>query len=334
MEIAIHNAQDENRHARMRLARNQVLGMRQYLADDANYMKRAYQRFLHICRPPKGHEKHIFDNMVSLLTEARVTINFSAGTFFMEECPYDDYINCFERTARGLAPSHALRQRDTVEKRIFDYRGRDGYVPPPARDRNAYRARKQIEHYAANWKSYPMMRPRYGALDFAYCTNGGVGSEYYGKSFFALKHHMKTVSSYLPLDSFFIDRDFAQRRAEYGGVAPTAHQAMALFHEMPKVLYYCHPFMLKQIYRYGSGRAKRGSEPCLPGIHDGKLNYIECQMQSDVLFSRDVDRMVISHSDMIRAVATFRNKGYTAYQMRKFAERFAHRHGFPVSFVA
>lgn len=333
-ETSMPTTIDDPRLARMRLARNQVLGTRSYLVDDVDYRKRAFKRYLSICRPPRGHEERIFDGMTTLLTDARVTINFNAATFFTAECTYDSYINCFERAAQGLAPSHSLKQRDQIEMRVFDYHGKDEYEAAHGAGANAPRVRKQIEHYAVNWRQYPMMRPRYGALDFAYCINGGVGSDYYGKSFFILRDYIKTASSYSHTDSFFAQKDFQSRRGEYGGIAPQAHQAIALFHEMPKLLYYCHPFMLRQIYRYASGAAKRGTEQCLPGIHDGKLNYIECQMQSDVWFSRDVRGMVISDSDIRAAVAVYRNKGYQGYQMQKFARRFAHRHGFPVHFVA
>ncbi|OZI20171.1 hypothetical protein CAL26_21765 [Bordetella genomosp. 9] len=319
--------------ARMRLARNQVLGMRQYLKDDGDYTERAFQRYVRICRPPRDLERRNFQAMVKVLTDARVTINFNAATFFTGECAYESYINCFERAAQGLAPPHSLKQRDQVETRVFDYPGKDEYHAGRGAGRKPAQVRMQIQHYAADWQRYPMMRPRYGALDFGYCVNGGVGSDYYGKSLFILEDYVKAASSYSHTDSFFVEKDFRARRAEYGGVAPQAHQAIALFHEMPKLLYYCHPFMLRQIYRYASGAATRGSERSLPGVLDGKLNYIECQMQTDVRFSRDVRGMVISHGDIQAAAAAYRNKGYQAYQMRKFAQRFAHRHGFPVRFV-
>ena len=59
------------------------------------------------------------------------------------------------------------------------------------------------------------MRPRYAAVDFAYCINGGLSK--YGKSFLVLKDHMKHNSTFTHCDSFEVDMDLMGRKDEYFG---------------------------------------------------------------------------------------------------------------------
>lgn len=112
------------------------------------------------------------------------------------------------------------------------------------------------------------------------------------------------------------------------------HQAMARIHEMPKLLYYCNPVTLQQIYRYCNGAARYGTEFAVRGFHKDLLNYIEIQWHTDVLFSRDIALIVISRDDMEKSVAHFKHKAYQRMHIMKYAEIFARKRGIRMSVVA
>lgn len=321
-------------YAHARLARNHVVGMISYQADDRDYNQAAFKRFVEICRPPKGEELHWYKGMIYTLQNGRATINFSVKNFFLKPCPYENYINTFERVASGIGATHSVKPRDEVEKRLFDYQGKARYRPAPPGG-NVAAVRQQIAHYGSNWRAYPMMRPRYAALDYAYYRHGGAGTGYYGTSFFVLKEYMKTVGTYCHCDTFAANNDLRRRRHEYGGQVRSSSETIARYHEMPKLLYYLHPFTLKEVYAYTTGQKQYLSEAYVPKFPDSEklLSYIEIQLHSDVVFSRDIDYMVISRSDLFDTAAPFVHEAYQRDQIIKHAESFAYRHGFRMYMV-
>lgn len=322
---------EELDQVRMRLARNEVLGMRNYVEDRLDYRQAGAERLREVCDVAAHEAERVLDAMCSVLMHSRLTINFSAAKFFLELNRSDTYSNCFERAVANRQDPRYLQERNDVEKRLLDYNGNiahyaHGATQDPALKRygDARTVRRDIRHYATHSPIWHMMRPRYAALDFGHCTQGGASLGDYGKSFFVLRGHMKTAATYTASDSFSLIHDLKRRRTQYGGKAPTTHQASARFHEMEKLMYYAHPGMLRQIHAYGTRRKARGTEKAidwhLPGHRT--LNYIEAQLHTDVLFSRDVEYVFLCAAEINGA----HGPSYNRHEVHKHAGIFARKH--------
>lgn len=331
-ETAIQAAQDKAKLAHMRLARNQVLGMRDYVDDRTNYRHAAAERIQEICNVPASQAPRVLDAMISVLTHGRLTINFCAANFFLEVNRSDTYSNCFERSVANRDKESYLEKRNNIEKKLFDYPGDSaryvrgsGMSSAHRRYANPRSAREEIAYHATRSPNWAMMRPRYGALDFGHCIHGGASLGDYGKSFFVLRGHMKTAATYTATDTFSVAEDLKRRRAQYGGIAPTTHQVAARLHEMEKIIYYAHPGMVRQIYAYGMRLKQRGSEAAINWHLPGHLtlNYIEAQLHADLSFERDVEYMFLCASEINVA----RGPSYNHHEVHKHAEMFARRHG-------
>lgn len=295
-----------------RLARNNVLGLHDMANRGVDLKERAFRRFLKLCRPggSERQARHFFQSrMLGILKDGRLTINFKAHRLFGNGKEPTRFLNIFEREGR---PSHNPqtiqyhRDRNDVEMEFGDYAGRNHGVERSKEIRNA---RRLVAHYGAtridrvgmptSHDFRPDIRPRYGALDFAYCRGGGAGCNDYGKSFVILKEHVKHASTYVYTDSFKVKKDLVDRREEFGGRVLTLRDATASYFELEKILLYCTPLMLMQIYSYASGQRQRGSQFSLPPDATAyKVNYIEFHAHADVRFDRDVVAMVISRSEI------------------------------------
>lgn len=302
-----------------RLARNNVVGLR-HLADSRhNLMEEAFQRFLGICRPGGSEEqarRFFKTDMIGILEQARLTVNFSAKMMFGNGRAPVTYSTMFERADRPTNDPkavHDLRYRNQAEMEFCDYAGRKKAT---VRSRRVHAARKLVAHYGATdigSRGLPtsntferLVRPRYGALDFAYCQGGGAGGNGYGRSFMVLMEYIKHASTYIYTDSFKVNDDLARRNGEYGGRSLGLNDALATYFELEKILLYCTPSMLMQIYAYASGRRQRGSQFCLPpdaavatdAKKGTKINYIEFQAHTDFRFDRDVAAMYICRAEI------------------------------------
>jgi len=326
-----------------RLARNTVLGLRSLADRHLDVTELAFERFLKICRPrgPIEHARRFFETrMLGILKEARLTINFNADTWFGNGKEPARVLNMFDRSHK---PSHnpdvvgARSLRNKVEMEFADYAARARKAP---RVREAQGARQLVARYGAtriddtglptspDFRS--AVRPRYGALDFAYCQGGGAGGHRYGRSFLVLKEHIKHASTYIYTDSFKVNNDLALRRNEYGGKLHTLHDAVATYFHLEKVLLYCTARMLTQIYAYASGERPRGSRFCLPPDTTGYMvTYIEFHALTDIRFDRDIAAMVISRSEIRDSFL-----GLPWYAEERHIREFARDHSIRLSFVA
>jgi len=326
-----------------RLARNNVLGLHNLADRRLDLKEGAFRRFLRICRPPGSERqaRHLFDTrMLGILKEGRLTINFNADVWFGNGKEPSRVLNLFDRSQKASHDRKVISARtlrNDVEMEFADYAGR-------ARKDNRSAATRNATHLVAQYGAtridriglptsndfHSFVRPRYGALDFAYCRGGGAGGHRYGQSFLIMKEHVKHASTYLYTDSFKVNNDLAQRREEYGGRPHTLHDAVATYFQLEKILYYCTPHMMKQIYAYASGERQRGSRFCLPPDTTGiKVNYIEFQAHTDIRFDRDIAAMVISRSEMR---TTFMGLPWNAAE--RHIREFAEHHGIRLSFVA
>lgn len=198
-------------------------------------------------------------------------------------------------------------------------------------------ARKLIAQYGATGISSTglptsntferFVRPRYGALDFAYCRGGGACRNDYGDSFLVVKEYVKQASTYVHTDSFKVNDDLARRKGEYGGRSIGLHDAIATYFELEKILLYCTPSMLMQIYAYATGQRQRGSQLALPPDSavatskkwGTKVNYIEAQAHTDLRFDRDVAAMYICRAEIRDTLFGLVPWHKTEHNIREFA---------------
>lgn len=301
----------ETEAALARLARNNVLGLRNIADRHLDLKERAFRRFMRICRPHESNQqaRRLFETrMLGVLKEGRLTINFNADTWFGNGREPSRVLNLFDRLGKPTHDPKIVKDRwyrNDVEMEFGDYGGRArSGRSHPLRD-----ARRLVAHFGATGMNrvglptsphfQPWVRPRYGALDFAYCQGGGAGGNGYGKSYAVLKEHIKHASTFAHTDSFKVNKDLAARSEEYGGHHTTLHDAIATYFNLEKILLYCTPGMLRQIYLYASGQRARGSTYCLPPDTTGvKVNYIEFHAHADIRFDRDIAAIVISRSEM------------------------------------
>lgn len=340
--VEIENSDVEASAALARLARNNVLGLREIADRYVDLNESAFRRFLRICRPPGSHQharSFFYQRMLGVLKEGRLTINFNANDWFGSDKAPSRVLNKFDRMNQP-APTPEIAKdrwyRNHVEMEFGDYAGR----ARSGRARHLKEARRLVAHFGATGMSRaglptspafePWVRPRYGALDFAYCQGGGAGGNGYGKSFAVLKEHIKHASTFVHTDSFKVNKDLAARAAEYGGKIVTLHDALATYFHLEKILLYCTPSMLLQIYAYASGRRARGSQFCLPPDTTGvKVNYIEFHAHADIRFDRDIAAIVISRSEIRR---TFLGLPWNAAE--RHIREFAQDHSIRLSFMA
>lgn len=287
----------ERAAALARLGRGEVVALRDQL-NGVDYgricdlAKERMDRILEILSPlPFVSEAReldeAFDKMICCLQEARLTISLKSYRWFYEKNKFKSYTNFFERGYSGA--SNDMIRRNNAEMEFGRY---GGMAPTANAGTNA--AQNRIATYGVQTSAsfQGAMRPRYAAVDFAACQNGGAPK--YGKSYLVLKEHLKHNSTYCHRDSFEVDNDMIQRKAEYGGVAPSLSDVTATFHTLAKLLLYCEPAMLKKIYDYATGKRAKGSElSILAGVV-----YLEAHVHADILFERDVAALCISRSEL------------------------------------
>lgn len=137
----------------------------------------------------------------------------------------------------------------------------------------------------------PAMRPRYAAVDFAFCINGGLSK--YGRSFLVLRDYLKHNATYTHCDSFEVDMDLASRKAEYGDITFNLKDVACSYFQFGYVVLFCHPAILKKLHSYAMALTEKRSEENILG---GNI-YIEAQMHADIRFSQDVAELCISARD-------------------------------------
>lgn len=278
--------------ATARLARNEIVGksFQQQTATYSQIEDLAVQRLVTQGLSTAASADFHYGCMLKLLEEARLTISLKSGNWFYHENTYANYQNFFERGSSGASADK--NRRDNVENAMFGYSEDSGDVSDNLQDTQS-RIQSLGNLTSNNFQA--AMRPRYSAVDFAFCSNGGLSK--YGKSFLVLKEHLKHNATFCHCDSFEVEADMLNRRMEYGGTAPTLKDVTATYFQLGKLIYYCAPAMLRKIHEYALGKAK-GSEANLLG----GFIYLEAQVHADIVFSRDVEALHISSSDRVTGV--------------------------------
>ncbi|WP_144033088.1 DUF3626 domain-containing protein [Mycolicibacterium vaccae] len=238
--------------------------------------------------------------MITVLEQARVTINFKAHEWIQEfagdfERAPESYLNSWER---GLRPGGASTKGvlDNVEKSTGGYL-RSGRVAGQDADRIAA-ARIRIQTHLLDPKSDGFVaagRPRYGAVDYARRTAGGAPA--YGTSFFVVKEHVKHRALFVSADSF----------AAVGGRTTTTYSHIG------KLLTHSAEGQLRRLHQYATS-----SRPGRLTADDGV--YFEAQLYTPVRFDRDVAEINVDMAEL--SSIDDETLSSTIAAMQQFADRY------------
>ncbi|CAN7193129.1 DUF3626 domain-containing protein [Rhizobium sp. LjRoot30] len=271
-----------------RLARNETVGLtnRRQLESYDFVEDLAVKRLVTQKLCTAATADFIYGAIIKLLEDARLTISLKAPNWFYHENTSKTYGNFWERGVSGA--SSDAKKRDAAENSMFGYSN-----PVTDADPKVKAAQNRLLTFGTSPSATfePAMRPRYAAVDFAYCINGGLSK--YGKSFLVLKDHMKHNSTFTHCDSFEVDMDLIGRKDEYFGTKLNLQDVACSYFQLGFIVLFCHPAVLKKLHAYATREAQKGSETNLLG----GMIYIEAQMHADIQFSRDVAELNISGQD-------------------------------------
>ncbi len=286
-----------------RLARGDVVGLRDKAASRhyKEELEAAADRIGTVCGEPlakinplarrnafaaKDAATQALPKMVKLLEDSRLTINFKAPSWFYNKNPYKTYTNFWERGTTGASPDKLARDRAELE--LGNYAGNQR-----SQGRLTDREQKALDRITEYGirdgdRFVPRMRPRYAALDFPGCRYGGCSK--YGHSYLVLHDFLKANATFCHMDSFGVDRDFIERKAEYGGKVHSLQSTTCTFSTIGRLLLYCQPEQLVEIANYALGAKVKGTAD---SIFYGNL-YIEAHLHADLVFARDARFLMLA----------------------------------------
>jgi hypothetical protein len=272
-----------------RLARNETVGLtdRRQAQDYELIEKFAVKRLVTQNLETPTTADMAYGGIIKLLEDARLTISLKAPNWFYSENKSKTYGNFWERGVSGA--SSDAGKRDSAENSMFGY-SQPVLVGDPGTIAAQNRLMTLGNRPSASFQ--PAMRPRYAAVDFAFCVNGGLSK--YGRSFLVMKDYLKHNATYTHCDSFEVEMDLITRKAEYNNVVFNLNDVACSYFQFGHIVLFCHPAILKKLHSYAMGLTKKNSEENILG---GNI-YIEAQMHADITFSQDVAALCISARDL------------------------------------
>jgi hypothetical protein len=231
-------------------------------------------RIMEELKIPAPQVATVYKKMVAHLQQSDLTINFRIDDFFNRPIRGNRIINTWETD--NDEPGY-LDSRNIVEERLFNY---SNNPPRTKKDKNelpfgTLTRMRLFGSRTSNPFFKPGMRPKYGALNFANIEEGPARR--YGSSYFVLKDYMKHNSTFFPSDSF--------------QASTNSSELMANYFDLHRIILHMAPKMLEALY-------KAVSEIEVTNLNPGE--YIEAQMHSDVIFSRDIKTIYISKFDSMK----------------------------------
>ncbi len=242
---------------------------------------------------PAAQVTAVYRSMVTHLQNADLAINFRLKDFFSKPVEGSRILNTWDRDKDS---DDYLTTRNTVEERLFNYsniRRGSGHKTPPIGTTTRMRLFGSRNN---NPFFKPGIRPKYGALNFANLADGPARG--YGESFFVLKDYIKHNSTFFPGDSFKAND------------ADNSSDMVANYFDMHRIILYMEERMLRALHSAATGAAVTG----LP-----RNDYIEAQLHTDVVFSRDIKRICISNFDISVL-------GNDTNRVKSSLEQFSHTH--------
>ncbi|ASG54599.1 MAG TPA: DUF3626 domain-containing protein [Salmonella bongori] len=239
--------------------------------------EKALQRVTREC-DVRSDNVALLKNMVAILQNARLTINFNASKVdFISLLKHQHYLNTYAIGSRpGDLPAYNVG-RDAIETKAFElekltdtpyatYGNTGGFTP---------------SFKPANRDFSPESRPVYAALDFLKGPNGGASS--YGMSFFELNDNVKINCTFSPFDI-------------YGHRFGLDSRKLSTYWHMENLISVCQSDFFgyncfKSLVKMANG------ESVIPHPNYGKGyegNYIEAHIHGEVCIFRDIKHVYIS----------------------------------------
>lgn len=265
-----------------------------------------------ICQDPEAE----YNWLIRHLQSSDLTINFRAYKFFAKKPKGVGYVNQFEGANQWGGDTY-VAVRDGAEQAMFNYNGANAR---PASVPAAVANRAQMLGNLDNLEFEPAVRPKYAGLNYAGLKYGASAN--WGKSFMVLKEYVKHNATYVHTDSFDVGGNARQLAALAGQVAT--------FARMDRLLVNMVPNMFKALVRAAHG-VSYGADKYAPGL--GKTCYIEAQVHGEILFERDIAKIVISMDELTNAKAKAEKAGLKPVSPDKLRDtytKFSKKYGIPV----
>ncbi len=241
---------------------------------------------------PANQVDDVYDHMVTRLTQAKLTINFSpkkvfrvtslvpsklfkpdSPAFYRSHMPSNSYKNTYQVGNNGKA---YMNGRDGVERDLFKYDDIGSLSDIQAIINRI--TKRALYDGGSNFSFVPSLRPKYGALNVFSHTNGGAGHSAYGESYLVLKEHVKHRCTFTHTDSFAL-----------GGADRSANLATILHPD--RILLGMRERTFDVLYR-------RANDLPVSARDLAGHQYVEAQIHTDVLFSRDVEKIRLCKRDL------------------------------------
>jgi hypothetical protein len=243
-----------------------------------------------------SHEaEKVCQQMVKVLQEADLTINFRANSFFssktwLRQPKGDGFTNYFHGEKSNKI---YMRNRDAAEEKLFDYSQSQSNVKDQA-------VKERIQKFGSyndgdNVYFDPNSRPIYAALNYAKLKGGAANA--YGKSYAVLHDYVRLNATFLHEDSLDtmsrvakMDKAGSPNPGYVNGILADQRNQFRLIQNMSTG-------MLRALYTITKGN-DFGNEVLVPGVENSAYSYIEAHIQGGIKFSRDVKTMYISRSEL------------------------------------
>lgn len=242
----------------------------------------------------------LYDVMIAHLRRSELCVNLKVRDFFTTPPTGRNYSNMWERNR--LDSAHT---RDAVEETLFAYTGTQNSVTDDKKKPAAIRMRLFGSRANDNRLFKAGIRPKYGALNY---TNSKEGpARRYGKSFFVLKDHVKLNCTFYHMDSFCVPD------------IPNGVDRLASYVHLQRLLVYMSDNMLKNLF---ATITMDGSQ-----ARTGTFDYLEAQIHTEILFSRDIKRLCISNTELAELPQV-------SDQLRAAVEKFTKKNNIVLKYIS
>jgi len=218
----------------------------------------------------------VYTSMISLMQNADLTINFKPQDLF-QDVSVHSFKNSFEL---GTGTPFYVGWRDEVENSLFKY---NSLV-------NDFDAQQVVDRIRTlgiyqnkeNASFDPRIRPRYGALNIFNFESGAVASGQYGNSHLILKDYIKHRCTFTVNDSFRVR-------------GPDKSEKLANMFYLDRIILNLDDGTFDVLC------ARMINQPLRE--HDQiNITYIEAQIHSDILFSRDVKKIRLYRPELATGI--------------------------------
>jgi len=231
------------------------------------------------------------DEMVAVLRQAELNINFSAKDFFATVSATPKYATKFEVMRKAGAPMG--NTRDQAEEKMFRYSEGVGVDPATAGTGEKAAALRAEDYGVLAGKNFVgAIRPKYCSLNFPALIDG-MGAQW-GRSHLVLAEHLKPNMTFIHSDSFdVVGSDKVTTTAGQGFVAN--------YHHMYRLLANMTPSMYEALFDVTTKALPPGEtfDTFKKKYALGSTAYIEGHVHAEVYFARDLKKIRVCNGEIV-----------------------------------